>query len=122
MKLFTDSHEWIEVQGEEGWVGVTEYAQQELGEIVFIELPEVGREVRAGEETVVLESTKAAADIYAPVTGVITRVNDQVKHSPDLLNRAPEGEGWLYKITLTQPEELAQLISREAYEKLTEPS
>jgi len=122
MRRFTNSHEWIEIDGQDGIVGVTAYAQKELGEIVFIELPEVGKTVAAGEETVILESTKAAADIYAPVSGVITAVNHKVKETPALLNQLPESEGWIYKITLTNPEELSQLMSWNDYEKLIKDS
>lgn len=118
MKRFTDSHEWIEINGQEGIVGVTAYAQKELGEIVFIELPEVGKATAAGEETVILESTKAAADIYAPVSGVILAVNHQLKESPDLLNHSPESEGWIYKISLAKPEEIESLLTQSDYEKV----
>ncbi len=122
MKLFSDTHEWIEVSGAEGVVGVSAHAQKELGEVVYISLPEVGRDVRAGQEVVILESTKAAADIYTPVSGTITAVNTKVKEIPDLLNQYPESEGWIYKISLTHPEELSTLMSRDDYEKLVQPS
>lgn len=120
MRLYSDTHEWIEVEGNEGTVGVSAHAQKELGEVVYISLPEVGREVRAGEEVVILESTKAAADIYAPVSGTITAVNAQVKETPDLLNQYPEKEGWIYKVKLTHPEELQTLMTRPEYEKLVQ--
>lgn len=122
MKLFSDTHEWIEVAGREGTVGVSAHAQKELGEVVYVSLPEVGKEVQAGQEVVILESTKAAADIYAPVSGVITAVNAKVKEFPNLLNEFPESEGWIYKITLSHPEELSALMSKDAYEKLVHPS
>lgn len=122
MKLFTDSHEWIEIKGDEGTVGVTSHAQRELGEVVYIALPEVGTQVKRGEETVVLESTKAAADIYAPVSGIIKEINAKVKEFPDLLNQFPEGNGWIYKISITHPEELVQLMSQDDYEKLVQPT
>jgi glycine cleavage system H protein len=95
---FTDSHEWITVEGDLGKVGVTAYAKKELGEVVYLELPDIGRQVKAGEEVVVLESTKAAADIYAPVSGEIVAVNEVVGHSPDVLNQSPEDRGWLFQI------------------------
>ncbi len=120
MKLFTDTHEWIEVQGPEGTVGVTAYAQKELGEVVYISLPEVGKEIQVGQEVAILESTKAAADIYAPVSGIITAVNTHVKEVPDLLNQHAESKGWLYKVSLTHPEELSLLMNRDDYEKLVE--
>jgi len=118
MKMYSDTHEWIEVNGNEGTVGVSAYAQKELGEVVFVALPEVGRSVTAGEEIVILESTKAAADIYSPVSGTISQVNPKVKEAPDLLNQYPESEGWIYKITLSHPEELQSLMSHQAYEDL----
>lgn len=122
MKLFTDTHEWIEVSGKEGTVGVSAHAQKELGEVVYVSLPEVGRSIQAGQEVVILESTKAAADIYSPVSGTITAVNTKVKETPDLLNQYPESEGWIYKIALTHPEELTTLMSRDDYEELVQPS
>jgi glycine cleavage system H protein len=121
MKLYTPTHEWIELNGKEGVSGVTAHAQKELGEVVYISLPEVGREVQAGQEIVILESTKAAADIYAPVSGIITEVNTKVKETPDLLNQYPESDGWIYKISLTRPEELSILMSRDNYEKFVQP-
>ncbi|MGH2638397.1 MAG: glycine cleavage system protein GcvH, partial [Rhabdochlamydiaceae bacterium] len=122
MKLYTDTHEWIEVSGSEGTVGVSAHAQKELGEVVYVSLPEIGRKVQAGQEVVILESTKAAADIYAPVSGIITAVNTKVKEFPDLLNQYPESEGWIYKISLTHSEELSTLMSRDQYEELVQPS
>ena len=122
MKLFSDTHEWIEVNGSEGTVGVSAHAQKELGEVVYISLPEVDRQIRAGQEVVILESTKAAADIYSPVSGVITAVNTKIKETPDLLNQYPESDGWIYKITISRPEELSTLMSRDDYEKLVQPN
>lgn len=121
MKLYSDTHEWIEVEGEKGTVGVSDYAQKELGEVVFISLPEVGRTVQAGQEIVILESTKAAADIYSPVSGTITEVNTKIKEVPDLLNQYPESEGWIYRMTLSNPQELSNLMSRKDYDALVEP-
>jgi glycine cleavage system H protein len=121
MKLFSDTHEWIDVVGTEGTVGVSAYAQKELGEVVYISLPEVGKVVQAGQEVVILESTKAAADIYSPVSGVITAVNGKVKEFPDLLNKYPESDGWIFKISVSHPQELSTLMSRDAYEQLVQP-
>jgi glycine cleavage system H protein len=117
---FTDSHEWIKVEDGLGTVGVTTHAKNELGEIVFLQLPEIGRQVKAGEEVVILESTKAAADIYAPVSGEIVAVNDAVRASPDLLNQSPEDIGWLFKIRLSNPEELNALMNRTSYQQLVD--
>lgn len=114
---YTESHEWIKVQGKVGTVGVSHYAQKELGDIVFVELPGVGRTVDKGEEVAVLESTKAAADVYAPVSGKIVAVNPDLGDAPELINSAPEEEGWLFKIELTQPVETEALLSAESYQK-----
>jgi glycine cleavage system H protein len=117
---FTDSHEWIKVEDDLGTVGVTTHAKNELGEIVFLQLPEIGRQVKAGEEVVILESTKAAADIYSPVSGEIVAVNDAVRAAPDLLNQSPEDIGWLFKIRLSNPEELGALMNRTSYQQLVD--
>ncbi len=122
MKLFTDTHEWIEVSGNIGTVGVTAHAQKELGEVVYISLPQVGRQVQSGQEVVILESTKAAADIYTPVSGTIVEVNEKVKETPDLLNQYPEDRGWIYKISISEPEQLQTLMSREDYDALIFPA
>jgi glycine cleavage system H protein len=112
---FTETHEWIEVQGDIGTVGITNYAQHELGDVVFVELPKVGKQVKAQEEAVVLESTKAAADVYSPVSGTILEVNQQLTQTPELINRSPQKEGWIFKIQLSSPEELKQLMDEQAY-------
>lgn len=114
---YAETHEWIDVKEGKGRVGISIYAQKELGEIVYLELPKVGQEVKAGGEVAVLESTKAAADIYSPVSGKITAVNEKVKKDPSLMNSAPEGEGYLFEITLTHPEELEALTSKNEYHR-----
>src|SRR3954471_20675434 len=116
---YTDSHEWVDAEGK---IGMTTYAQQELGEIVFLQLPQIGRHVRAGEEVVVLESTKAAADIYAPVSGEIIAVNEELLRSPDLLNHSPETQGWLFQIRLSHPQELETLMNQGTYLQLVNPT
>lgn len=115
---FAGTHEWIEVDQEVGTVGVSEHAQEELGDIVYVELPELGREVKAGEEAAVLESTKAAADIYTPVSGVIVEVNEKLNDVSELVNESPEQAGWLFRVRLTQPEEMNVLMSPEEYQKV----
>lgn len=112
---YSASHEWIDVSGEIGTVGVTDYAQKELGDIVYVELPEVGKRVKAGEEAAVLESTKAAADIYAPVSGEIVAVNARLNDASELINQSPQKEGWIFKIKLSSPEELAALMDETKY-------
>lgn len=116
--FFTDSHEWIEVQGDLGKVGITSHAQKELGDIVYLELPSIGRKIHAGEEAVILESTKAAADIYAPVSGEIVAVNEEIKQSPQLLNESPEEKGWLFQVRLSNLDELDGLMNKTAYHQL----
>lgn len=114
---FTESHEWIETNATKdiGTVGVTHYAQKELGEIVYVELPGVGKQVKAAAEAAVLESTKAAADVYSPVSGTIVEINQQLSATPELVNNSPEKEGWLFKIKLSNPSELNALKDRDAY-------
>lgn len=113
---FTPSHEWILVQDNIGTVGVTQYAQKELGEIVYVELPEVGKEVKAGAEAAVLESTKAAADVYSPVSGTIIEVNKTLSSASELVNKSPEKEGWLFKIKLSNAAELDVLMDAASYQ------
>lgn len=115
---FTESHEWIDVHEGIGTVGVTNYAQKELGDIVYVELPKVGKAVRAGEEAAVLESTKAAADVYAPVSGLIIEVNELLNSASDLVNKSPEKEGWLFKIKLSIPDEMDHLLDLIGYQAL----
>lgn len=112
---FSASHEWIQVNGNIGTVGITDHAQKELGEVVYIELPAVGKKVKAGQETAVLESTKAAADIYSPVSGEIVEINEKVKKQPHLINSSAEKEGWFFKIKLSDPDELNNLLDRGLY-------
>jgi glycine cleavage system H protein len=114
---FTESHEWIRVEDGVGTVGITCFAQKELGEIVHIELPAIGKSVKAGQEIAVLESTKAAADIYAPVSGEVVSVNQR---SSQEINQAAETEGWLFKIRIADPEELERLLSVEQYKEFVQ--
>lgn len=112
---FTETHEWIVVQNNHAKVGISNYAQKELGDIVYVELPIPGKEVKAGEVICVLESTKAAADVYSPVSGVITSVNNLLKSNPELINQQSEKEGWLIELTLKDPQELNSLIEETVY-------
>lgn len=115
---YTESHEWISLQGKVGTVGITDYAQKELGEIVYIELPKVGQTLKAGQEACVLESTKAAADVYSPVTGKVVEVNEALRQSPSSLNQAAETAAWLFRIELSHPREMENLLTRESYSKV----
>lgn len=115
---YTDSHEWIKIEGQVGMVGITKYATKELGEIVHIELPKLDSIVEAGDEVAVLESTKAAADIYSPVSGKIIANNERLKTDLSLLNKDPEGEGWLFKMKLEDKRELEELHDESSYIKL----
>jgi glycine cleavage system H protein len=112
---FTESHEWIRVEKGIGTVGITDHAQKELGEVVHIELPAVGKRVKAGQEIAVLESTKAAADIYTPVSGEVVEINQKLGDFIDHINTSAEKEGWLFKIKLSDPTEAEKLLKREEY-------
>jgi glycine cleavage system H protein len=115
---FTESHEWIDIQNDIGVVGITQYAQKELGDIVYVELPKVGNNVNAGEEAAVLESTKAAADVYSPVSGTILEINDALLNTSNLINKFPETKGWLFKIKINNPAELEALLDVKSYQAL----
>lgn len=114
-RLFTKDHEWIDVAGNEATVGITDYAQAQLGDIVFVEVPEAGLAVTKGGDAAVVESVKAASDVYAPVSGTVTEGNAALGDDPSLVNSAPEGEGWFFKLTLTDPAELDGLMDADAY-------
>lgn len=113
---FTETHEWLDTSDDEMAVGITDHAQQLLGDMVFVELPQVGLEVSAGEELGVLESVKAASDFYAPVSGVITKVNEKLAENPELVNSDPYGDGWLVKIKADHLEEVDELLDEEDYQ------
>ncbi|HEY5259823.1 MAG TPA: glycine cleavage system protein GcvH [Rhabdochlamydiaceae bacterium] len=112
---FTESHEWIKVENGIGTVGITHHAQKELGDVVYIELPMLGKLLKKGEEAAVLESTKAAADVYTPVSGEIVEINQNLSHFSEKVNAAPETEGWLFKVKLTNPSEADQLLNLQEY-------
>lgn len=115
---YTESHEWVDLQpgAKIATVGVTNHAQKELGEIVYVELPQIGKSVSGGAEAAVLESTKAAADVYAPISGTIVEVNTRLKEAPELINQSPEKEGWIFKIQPNAPTELQKLMSLTEYQ------
>jgi glycine cleavage system H protein len=120
MLKFTKDHEWIRVEGDTGTVGITDYAQQQLGDIVFIELPELGRRVDAGDEAAVVESVKAASEIYAPVGGEVVETNPVIADDPSLVNRDPEGEGWFLKLRIQDQGQLEALMDVEGYKAYVE--
>ena len=112
---YAKSHEWVRVAGDSAIVGITDHAQHELTDVVFVELPDVGKAVKAGEACAVVESVKTASDIYTPVSGEITEVNKAVSENPALVNTEPYTGGWLYRIKLSNPGEIAVLLSHEQY-------
>lgn len=112
---FTPSHEWIKNDNNEYTIGITEHAQSLLGDMVYVELPQVGKAVQQGETIGVVESVKAASDIYAPISGTIKAVNTNLEKHPDLINKDPQGEGWILTLTPTHLEELTQLLDETAY-------
>lgn len=112
---FTREHEWIRVEGDTATIGISNHAQEQLGDIVFAEVPEAGRRVSRGEEAAVVESVKAASDVYAPVTGEVIEGNPAVADDPAIINRDPEGEGWFFKLKLSDPSELDGLMDEPAY-------
>lgn len=113
---FTKTHEWLQADGNEFIVGITEHAQELLGDMVFVELPEEGDEFKAGDELGVVESVKAASDFYAPISGVIVAVNQEASDNPAIVNKDPYGAGWLVKIRANNPAELNNLLTAEQYE------
>ena len=117
---FTKDHEWIRVDGDTGTVGITSYAQHALGDIVFVELPEIGREVSQGKDAAVVESVKAASEVYAPVDGEVVAVNEALTDEPARVNADPEDEGWFFKIKIADPAQLAKLMDQAAYQTYLE--
>ena len=117
---YMKSHEWLDLQGDAGTVGISDHAQKEITDVVFIEPPKVGRTVKQGEACCVVESVKAAFDIYAPVSGTISRVNDAVSKSPQTVNQDCYGAGWLFAVTPGTPADLDALMTAEAYSKQLE--
>ncbi len=114
---YAKSHEWVRVSGDTATIGITDHAQAELTDVVFVELPEKGRKVKAGEACAVVESVKTASDIYSPVSGEILELNQPVVDNPALVNSGPFTEGWFYKIKLSNPAELNSLLSPDDYKK-----
>lgn len=117
---YTEDHEYIRTEdGTTGTVGITVFAQEQLGDIVYVELPSVGKQFKKGDQVAVVESVKAASEIYAPVSGTVTAVNDALAADPSLMNADPIAAGWMFQLTLTNPSELESLLDDAAYSKLT---
>jgi glycine cleavage system H protein len=112
---YTKEHEWISVEGSEATVGITDFAQGQLGDVVFVELPEAGRQVSRGGEAAVVESVKAASDVYAPVSGEVVEANQALVDDSALVNSDPEGQGWFFRLRLSDPSELDGLMDSDAY-------
>ena len=113
---FSKDHEWVEVAGDVATIGITAYAAEQLGDVVFVEVPEVGKAVTQGEGLAVVESVKAASDVYAPVTGAVTEANTALADNPETVNQDPEGAGWFAKVKLADPSQVEALMDRPAYE------
>lgn len=115
-RYFTQDHEWVEVDGEIATVGITEYAQEQLGDIVFVGVPDEGKVLAKGDEAAVVESVKAASDVYSPVSGEVIEGNAALEDTPGLVNEDPEGDGWFFKLTLSDSSELETLMDEGAYD------
>ena len=114
-RYYTEEHEWIEVDGDVATVGITDFAQGQLGDIVFVEVPDTGAELSQGGDAAVVESVKAASDVYAPVDGTVTEGNSQLEEDPALVNSDPEGEGWFFRLALSDKSQLDRLMDAAAY-------
>lgn len=115
-KRFTKDHEWISVEGDIGTVGISDYAQHALGDVVFVEVPDAGRELAKGDEAAVVESVKAASEVYSPVSGTVTKGNQAIVDQPGLVNEAAEGAAWFFQLKLADPAELNDLMDQAAYD------
>jgi glycine cleavage system H protein len=114
-RYFTEEHEWIDLEGDTATVGITDYAQEQLGDIVFVELPEIGTVIDKGKDAAVVESVKAASDVYAPISGEVMEANPALEDDPALVNTAPEEDGWFFKMTVSDKSQLEGLMDAKAY-------
>jgi glycine cleavage system H protein len=117
---YAKSHEYVHVEGDVGTVGITDYAQKELGDVVFVELPLVGAELEATDELGSIESVKAVSELFSPVSGVVVEINERLRDTPELVNTDPYGDGWMMKIRLSDPTEVDELMTAEEYEEYVE--
>jgi glycine cleavage system H protein len=115
---YTAEHEWIRIEGQYGWIGITDYAQSELGDVVFVEIPAVGTKVEKGKSFGTIEAVKAVSDLFAPVAGEIAEVNAEVKDHPEIVNKDPYGNGWMVKIIITDLFQVSTLLNVQAYKSL----
>ena len=115
---YTKDHEWSRVQGKKAVIGITEFARDQLGDVVYLELPEVGSEVKRGQPFGVVESTKAVSELFAPLTGKVTKVNQELVDAPEGINDSPHEKGWMIEIEISQPDEVAQLLTAAQYQEL----
>lgn len=119
---YSKEHEWVKLEGDIAIVGVTDFAQKQLTDIVFVELPEKGKKVEQGKQMAVIESVKSVSDVFSPVTGEVIEVNEELKDNPEVINRDPYGGGWIVKIKIDNEDELNSLMTAEEYEKFTKES
>lgn len=117
---YTQDHEWIAVDGDTATVGITDYAQEQLGEVVFVELPDVGKDVGQGDESAVIESVKAAGELKSPASGAVTEINELLNDEPGKVNEDPQGDGWFFKMAITDASELDDLMDEDAYKTYVE--
>jgi glycine cleavage system H protein len=117
---YAKSHEYVNVEGDVGTIGISDYAQKELGDVVFVDLPQVGTEIEANEEMGSIESVKAVSELFAPVSGEVVEVNEALAEKPELVNTDPWGDGWMLKVRLSSPDELDELMNAEEYEEYVE--
>jgi len=115
MRLFTEDHEWLDIDGDIATVGVTDFAQGQLGDLVFVELPEIDAELSKGDDAAVVESVKAAGEVYSPATGTVVGVNEALEDDPELVNTSPEGEGWIFKLKLSDMSQVEGLMTEAQY-------
>ena len=116
-KKFSKKHEWVELDGDTATIGITKHATEQLGDIVFTEVPDKGKTFEAGGEAAVVESVKAASDVYSPIAGEVTESNEAIVSDPSLVNQDPEGNGWFFKVKVTNPEQINELMSKDDYDK-----
>lgn len=119
-RKYSEEHEWVDVDGDTATVGITDHAQQQLGDIVFVEVPEVGQTLEQGDEAGVVESVKAASEVYAPIAGEVIEVNEALEDNPGLVNEDAEGNGWFFKVTIADSKQLDDLMDEAAYKKFAE--